>query len=133
MRLTWNNEAKKWLLTAFEKKETPESIDKTTDTDENPTDLQGDTALLQNSDVSDGKDTALPSEKQEDKEKSSLGERVKTAESEVNTEPTEGQKEAGNYKKGHVRIDGLDITIENPKGSKRSGKDADGKEVEFEC
>lgn len=40
--------------------------------------------------------------------------------------PTDGQKEAGNYKKGHVNIQGLDISIENPAGSVRSGKDADG-------
>jgi hypothetical protein len=33
--------------------------------------------------------------------------------------PTDGQIEAGNYKKGHVRIAGLDISIENPAGSKR--------------
>ena len=45
----------------------------------------------------------------------------------VNTEPTDGQKEAGNYKKGHIKVDGYDITIENPKGSTRSGKDASGK------
>lgn len=45
----------------------------------------------------------------------------------VNTDPTEGQKEAGNYKKGHIKVDGYDITIENPKGSTRSGKDASGK------
>ncbi len=47
---------------------------------------------------------------------------------EVDTNPTEAQKEAGNYKKGHIKIDGLDISIENPKGSVRSGVDADGKE-----
>ena len=46
----------------------------------------------------------------------------------VDTSPTEAQKEAGNYKKGHVRIDGYDVTIENPKGSVRSGKDANGQE-----
>ena len=45
----------------------------------------------------------------------------------VNTEPTDGQKEAGNYKKGHIKVDGYGITIENPKGSTRSGKDASGK------
>ena len=39
----------------------------------------------------------------------------------VNTNPTEAQKAAGNYKKGHTTFQGLDITIENPKGSKRSG------------
>lgn len=42
-------------------------------------------------------------------------------------EPTAAQKEAGNYKKGHVSIQGLDVTIENPVGSKRSGTDPDGK------
>lgn len=34
-------------------------------------------------------------------------------------EPTDAQKEAGNYQKGHVSIHGLDISIENPAGSKR--------------
>ncbi|HFD88263.1 MAG TPA: diguanylate cyclase, partial [Gammaproteobacteria bacterium] len=34
--------------------------------------------------------------------------------------PTEAQKEAGNYKKGHITINGLDVTIENPAGSKRN-------------
>lgn len=43
-------------------------------------------------------------------------------------EPTEAQKEAGNYKKGKARLHGLDISIENPKGSTRKGKDQDGKE-----
>lgn len=41
--------------------------------------------------------------------------------------PTEGQKEAGNYKKGHVRVSGLDISIENAAGSTRSGTDGNGK------
>ena len=47
-------------------------------------------------------------------------------EQEVNTNPTDAQKEAGNYKKGHIKIDGFDITIENPRGSERSGVDAHG-------
>lgn len=42
-------------------------------------------------------------------------------------EPTEAQRESGNYKKGHVKIQGLDISIENPRGSTRSGVDPDGK------
>ena len=50
----------------------------------------------------------------------------------VNTEPTEAQKEAGNYRMGHVKIDGMDVTIENPKGSIRRGTDADGKKWESE-
>ena len=47
-------------------------------------------------------------------------------------EPTEAQKEAGNYRKGHARIHGLDIAIENPKGSIRSGTDSKGKKWEVE-
>lgn len=47
-------------------------------------------------------------------------------EQKVDTNPTDAQKEAGNYKKGHIKIDGFDITIENPRGSERSGVDADG-------
>lgn len=42
-------------------------------------------------------------------------------------EPTEAQKQAGNYRLGHVSLHGLDISIENPRGSTRSGTDADGK------
>ena len=34
-------------------------------------------------------------------------------------EPTEAQKEAGNYAKGHVTIGGHEISIENPAGSRR--------------
>lgn len=40
--------------------------------------------------------------------------------------PTDGQKAAGNYKKGRTRVAGLDIAIENPDGSTRSGTDPDG-------
>ncbi len=43
-------------------------------------------------------------------------------------EPSNAQKSAGNYKKGHVTINGLGIAIENPAGSTRSGVDVDGKE-----
>ena len=54
-------------------------------------------------------------------------EAIAQAEAVTEQNPTDGQKEAGNYKKGHVKIDGFDISIENPKGSERKGKDADGK------
>lgn len=47
-------------------------------------------------------------------------------------EPTEAQKEAGNYAKGHVSIGGMDISIENPAGSVRSGRDAQGREWQTE-
>ncbi|MFK7682276.1 PLxRFG domain-containing protein [Aeromonas caviae] len=53
---------------------------------------------------------------------------IEAARAEVAPEPTEAQKEAGNYKKGHLTLQGLDIALENPKGSTRSGIDPDGKE-----
>ena len=52
---------------------------------------------------------------------------IADARKEVSANPTDAQKEAGNYKKGHITLDGYDITIENPKGSTRSGVDAKGK------
>ena len=56
----------------------------------------------------------------------SVEEQIEEAREQVDTNPTEAQKEAGNYRKGHVTIDGMDITIENPKGSVRSGVDSKG-------
>lgn len=60
----------------------------------------------------------------------SLSEQIATASADVNTEPTEAQKEAGNYKKGHVQVGTFDITIEQPEGSVRKGTDANGKQWE---
>jgi len=57
---------------------------------------------------------------------------INDAVQDVNINPTDAQKEAGNYKKGHVSIQGLSISIENPKGSIRSGKDSDGNEWQTE-
>ena len=52
---------------------------------------------------------------------------IADARKEVSANPTDAQKEAGNYKKGHITLDGYDITIENPKGSARYGVDVNGK------
>ena len=41
-------------------------------------------------------------------------------------QPTDEQKKAGNYTKGFVRLHGMDISIENPQGSVRSGTAPDG-------
>lgn len=49
---------------------------------------------------------------------------------EVDTDPSEAQKKAGNYKMGHLHLDGYNITIENPKGSVRRGTDSKGNEWE---
>lgn len=51
-----------------------------------------------------------------------LSDAISAAEAETDQNPTDGQKEAGNYKKGHVQVGTFDITIENPKGSVRRGK-----------
>lgn len=76
-----------------------------------------------------GKFSESPETKQEKAEKS-ISAKVKEASADVNTEPTEAQKEAGNYKKGHVQVGAFDITIEQPEGSIRRGTDADGKQWE---
>ena len=87
---------------------------------------------------SEGKDTNISANLQEKTEKSlqlgktSSPEQIAEEENRVDTNPTEGQKEAGNYQKGHINVDGYDITIENPKGSIRSGVDSSGKKWEQE-
>lgn len=48
---------------------------------------------------------------------------IEEAEKETETNLTPEQKESGDYKKGHVKIQDFDIAIENPKGSVRSGVD----------
>lgn len=60
-------------------------------------------------------------------QEASFGERLKSAIAETETEPTEAQKKAGNYKKGHLSFGGYDFTVETPKGTTRSGKDEQGK------
>lgn len=41
--------------------------------------------------------------------------------------PTPAQAKAGNYQKQHVTVHGMDVTIENPRGTMRSGVDDAGK------
>ena len=79
--------------------------------------------------TSTSKVSESPETKQEKAEKS-ISAKVKEASADVNTEPTEAQKEAGNYKKGHVQVGTFDITIEQPEGSIRRGTDANGKQWE---
>lgn len=66
------------------------------------------------------------------KEPATFSARLADAKKEVNASPTEAQKEAGNYKKGHLSFGGYEYTIENPKGSVRSGIDANGRPWEQE-
>lgn len=51
---------------------------------------------------------------------------IEAAAAEVDTNPTDAQKEAGNYRKGHVTVQGIDLAIENPIGSTRSGTGPNG-------
>lgn len=60
-------------------------------------------------------------------QEASFGERLKGAISETEPNPSEAQKKAGNYKKGHLSFGGYDFTVETPKGTTRSGKDEQGK------
>lgn len=61
-----------------------------------------------------------------DSEISETQAKISEEEAKVDTEPTEAQKEAGNYRKGHIKLDGYNISIEQPKGSIRSGIDEQG-------
>lgn len=123
---------KNWLLTAYEKKEKSVSAS-SSDIETEPEGKRNGTATPQ-SGLSKSKDTKKSETPNISEEKSSKEEDIfKKAEriaeeTKVNTNPTEAQKEAGNYKKGHIKLDGYDVTIENPKGSVRSGKDSDGEE-----
>ena len=60
-------------------------------------------------------------------QEASFGERLKNAIAETEPNPSETQKKAGNYKKGHLSFGGYDFTVETPKGTTRSGKDEQGK------
>lgn len=66
-------------------------------------------------------------ESDENIENASFADRLKNAIAETEAEPTEAQKKAGNYKKGHLTFGGYDFTVETPKGVTRSGKDEQGK------
>lgn len=53
---------------------------------------------------------------------------VETEMKNVDLNPTDPQKDAGNYRMGHISVKGMGITIENPIGSIRKFKDSDGTE-----
>ena len=56
-----------------------------------------------------------------------FADRLNAAKAETYPNPTEAQKKAGNYPMGHIRFGGYRMSIENPKGSTRSGVDQNGK------
>jgi hypothetical protein len=59
-------------------------------------------------------------------------EEIAAAAAAADPEPSEEAKRAGNYRKGHIRLHGLPITIETAKGGIRRGKAKDGTEWETE-
>lgn len=113
-----------WLLTAYEKKNASGG---SSDIGPEPQrGKQNGTAPLQDKSSTD-KDTESSPSPQENRLKNSTKSAVESASAEVETSPSEAQKKAGNYKMGHVKVGAFDVTIENPKGSERSGTDANGK------
>lgn len=78
--------------------------------------------------IQDGKE-GLTHEDAKEKEGQVIAEPVTLddAARDVNPEPTLPQKEAGNYKKGHINVSGLEISIETPEGGTRRGVDRTGK------
>ena len=69
----------------------------------------------------DGKKTVEVIGSADDFGKRTTVQELDDAREDVDTSPTDAQIKQGNYKKGHLTIQGLDITIENPKGSERTG------------
>lgn len=59
--------------------------------------------------------------------RSSFLTKLHIAANDVEPNPTDEQKKAGNYRKGHVSWKGLPITIETAQGQDRCGVDKDGK------
>ena len=60
-----------------------------------------------------------------------LSAQIEDASAEVNTEPTEAQKEAGNYKKGHMQVGSFDIKVQSGQrtddnSGSEGGKDSEG-------
>lgn len=90
--------------------------------DQSVSDMENGTLVSPQLASSESKDTQTSANEQ------TVGEKIAQEEAKVEQNPTEAQKEAGNYKKGHVKIDGYDVTIENPKGSVRKGTDRNGQE-----
>ena len=68
----------------------------------------------------------------EDTGKTSDPKEVNAERKKVDTEPSQAKKEAGNYKKGHIKVHGLDVSIENPKGSIRWNFNTDILDEEIE-
>lgn len=62
--------------------------------------------------------------------RTAIADSIRDGAAKANTNPTEGQKQAGNYKVGEIKFDGLTLAVENPQGSTRSGFDPNGERWE---
>lgn len=62
--------------------------------------------------------------------RTAIADSIRDGAAKANTNPTEGQKQAGNYKVGEIKFDGLTLAVENPQGSTRSGVDPNGERWE---
>ena len=111
-------------------KQSAETTETSQDAEQSDTQAPSRMNVPTTSESEDTKSKAEGQEKSEESKETSLSEQISTASAEVNTNPTEAQKEAGNNKKGHVQVGTFDITIEQPQGSIRRGKDANGKKWE---
>lgn len=135
IRKDYDGVKKNWIVTAVDYNRSKEEKEITTNPTSASHGANGPELAAPNN--SKGKVTEESAELQENggkdaggKAEMPLSEQIDAASAEVNTEPTEAQKEAGNYKKGHVQVGAFDITIEQPEGSIRRGTDADGKQWE---
>lgn len=146
IRKDFDGISKNWIVTAFDYERGITEKTSSTITRSTPDSNEGGRAVASD-EVSGIKDSYISSENQTEEEKAFVSperkegenlldyaERIVEAkklyneERKVDISPTEAQKEAGNYKKGHIKINGFDVTIEQPAGSVRSGKDTNGKE-----
>ena len=121
---------KNWIVTVFDssKKQGDKKGELPSDVTRAPPNTnKGGRAVTPNGNSSTDKDTESSPSPQENRLKNSTKSAVESASAEVETSPSEAQKKVGNYKMGHVKVGAFDVTIENPRGSERSGTDANGK------
>lgn len=125
-----HGEKKNWILTSYDstngKGKIKERLSDNTTTI-TPGANKGSRAVASSENLSTDKVTESSPSPQENGPKNSTQSAIESASAKVETSPTEAQKKAGNYKMGHVKVGAFDVTIENPKGSERSGTDANGK------
>ena len=125
-----HGEKKNWILTSYDstngKGKIKERLSDNTTTI-TPGANKGSRAVASSENLSTDKVTESSPSLQENGPKNSTQSAIESASAEVETSPSEAQKKAGNYKMGHVKVGAFDVTIENPKGSERSGTDANGK------